>query len=327
MQQETRVWGYARAPVHTATDEGHRFVIAHNSIYITPAHFTFHDFLLDYLRRRLDGPWVEREQVKGEGERHPLLDWFAALNAMKGEAKAANPSAILRQTIAPPNVYDMLRTAFDLFIVHDSGRLEESLVKRLTANQEFGGARYELAVAACFIRAGFKLTLIDPSKGKGRPCEFVAESRDGSEVYSVEAKSRQRPGIFGFPGVKGDPAQLRLDVGRLVRAALSKDADHDRVICIDISLPAAPQGSIPKWIHELDQMVKELAREEGPPAYILSTNSPNRYLPDEAVPVADAVGLVSHKMPAAGADILIARPALSRVVQAWAEGDRVPSRW
>lgn len=244
MHQEVQRWGYARQPVQVATEGGHRFVVVDNSIFAVPEHHTFHDFLLTHLRSRLDGLWASAELGGSEGDGHPLLRWFSALQAMKlAHSQPDSPLITLHQTVAAPSVYDMLRLAYDLFTVRDAGRLESALVKRLIAKQEFAPARYELAVAACFIRAGFRLTLIDPSKAHGRPCEFIAESHDQSEVYSVEAKCRQRPGILGFPGVAAGQDKLQLDVTRLIRAAFLKDADHDRVVFIDVSLPASPRSS------------------------------------------------------------------------------------
>ena len=62
--------------------------------------------------------------------------------------------------------------------------------KRLGKREQFQGARYEIAVAAIFVRAGYKIEwLTDASR---RLPEFIAR-RDGSDVeIAVEAKSRPR---------------------------------------------------------------------------------------------------------------------------------------
>lgn len=317
-------WGYARPIVQVGTGAGHRFVVADSSIYAIPEHHTLHDFLLTHLRDRLGGPWAN--EVGGDDE-HVLLGWLRELQEMKRATQADSPTKALRQTVPPPNVYDMLRLAYDLFSVRDAGLLEEALVKRLRAKNEFSPARYEVAVAACFIRAGFELTLLDPSKGIGRPCEFVAVSRDGSETYSVEAKSRQRPGVLGHPGPASPAEELRLDVDRLIRKAFKKDAQHERVVCVDVCLPPAPPGTLPTWLGDLEAMLGEMNSSAGLSAYVLATNSPNRFLSSQDIPLSDEAALAAVRMPMRGAEMMKVKPHLTRLLRAWKDGDRVPNSW
>jgi hypothetical protein len=78
-------------------------------------------------------------------------------------------------------------------------RLDWDVRDRLKTDDQFQWARYELAVAAIFIRSGFDIEWLDQRKGPGKRCEFIATHRLTGEVISVEAKSRHRAGRFSNP--------------------------------------------------------------------------------------------------------------------------------
>ncbi len=124
---------------------------------------------------------------------------------------------------------------FDLFVILHKKVLPEDLLERLRDHKKFQGARYELAVAAIFLRAGFDIEWIDKNKQIGKSCEFVAVHKSTGIRVGVEAKSRKRKGtIHEAPG----------EHSKQGIANLLKDAEKKRtpgniplVIFIDINLP------------------------------------------------------------------------------------------
>lgn len=324
MLREMQQWGAAKAPITTSTGDGHRFVAVGSSIYVQNEKSSFHEFLIQHAQDRLAGPWTEGERVGVAGDRHTVAEWLVALGKDRANKLAAGPSVTVP---ASPGAYDMLRLAYDLYTIRSEGLLERDFIKRLQNRAGFAGARYELAVAAAFVRGGFSLHLKDPSKGIGKPCEFDAASRDGSERYSVEAKCRHRPGVLGVEGIRPALEDLYLDVGRLVRKALEKDAIHHRVIFVDVSLPHVPTDRIaPQWFRDLRTLLEPLSTG-AEPAFIFATNSPNRYLDETDYAIGDEAGLTCIGI-ADPIDIAVrSRPGLIAVLRAWTQHDRVPSPW
>ncbi len=158
--------------------------------------------------------------------------------------------------------------------VSDLLALPDALLSRLRHKDQFQGARYELAVAAVFIRAGFELEWITDSSRK-MP-EFIGQ-RDGSEI-AVEAKSRHRCGILGRPGARPDIDGLQVDVKGLLVRALEKEADgRPYVICLDLNLPVEETQLAEDWISTLETKVLneygyEKTGEREPFSAVLFTN-------------------------------------------------------
>jgi hypothetical protein len=63
---------------------------------------------------------------------------------------------------------------FNLYWLQLIHRLPESLIERLKDFQAFQGARYEVLIAAVFVRAGFEIEWIDDTKAVGKHPEFIA---------------------------------------------------------------------------------------------------------------------------------------------------------
>jgi len=158
------------------------------------------------------------------------------------------------------------------------GLLLPSMVKRLANPEQFQGALYETAVAGAFARAGFEIVLEDESKGIEKKCEFVATHKATGRHYSVEAKSRHRPGILGhggIPNAKGEEPRVE----RLIEKALEKVAEHDRIICIDINHPETGVSPGVEWGKVVQKQVDSLQDRGAGPAVLVFTNAPFHYLP------------------------------------------------
>ena len=143
--------------------------------------------------------------------------------------------------------------------------------------KQFQGARYEIFVAASFIKAGFNIEFEDETNRSVSHCEFVATHEESKTKYSVEAKSRHRAGYLGQEGSRRKPDEIRLRIGTLLREALSKEASHTRIVFIDINMP--PEEGLPfekKWFKGLMKEIKKVENDtidgnRTPPAYIYFT--------------------------------------------------------
>lgn len=135
--------------------------------------------------------------------------------------------------------------------------------------------RYELHVAAVFVRAGFDIKFEDESDGNTTHCEFTATYKRTGKRFSVEAKRREgnRPRI-----------------GRLFNDALTKNANHERIVFIDINMrDVASDDQLPPY---LEKALRRLRSFEGqplnhkprPPAYVFVTNTPWSLYLDEPAP-------------------------------------------
>lgn len=161
--------------------------------------------------------------------------------------------------------------------------------------------RYEIAVAAMMIRAGFDIEFEDESDGSTTHCEFTTKSKLTDKFFSVECKQLESLG-------RDNEVNLKMLVRRFVNA-LSKQAQHTRIVFIDLNFPYDPK------IHNEYPRVMELAQrhlrklEENvvdggnlPPAYVFLTNYPcHQHLDD--VSVGFALMSDGFKIPEFKADI------------------------
>jgi hypothetical protein len=82
--------------------------------------------------------------------------------------------------------------AYDLWIVKDNVRLHARVIDRLQRRSDFAGVRYELLVAATFVRANFAVEPDDETDNRTSHPEFVAMHRETGFIVAVEAKARDR---------------------------------------------------------------------------------------------------------------------------------------
>ena len=98
-------------------------------------------------------------------------------------------------------------------------------------------------IASCLVRAGFTIEFSDELDFTGRQGDATAVHCRTGRSYFVEMKAKGRPGILGKPGPRPSPQEMKRDVSRLLRDALEKPAQGERLIFVDINLPPAP----PSW--------------------------------------------------------------------------------
>jgi len=158
-----------------------------------------------------------------------------------------------------------LHLAYDLYALDHNAELQDKLLARLRRRDQFAGARYEVYVAAILIRAGFDIEFEDESDGNTTHCEFTARYRRTGRRFSVEAKRREG---------------RRDRIGHLFNGALAKNANHTRVIFIDINLrDDATDDTSPTFLGKAFARLRSLEGqvlngEPTPPAYVFVTNSP-----------------------------------------------------
>ncbi len=131
---------------------------------------------------------------------------------------------------------ELIALAHDMYMLQKANRLPERLINHLRNYGEFQGARYEVAIAAAFVKCGFEIEWIDDLTAK-HP-EFVGRHPHTREEVAVETKSRRRPGVLHQSGNMPAPEQLRADVDRLYREALQQDpGNRPFAIFLDVNLP------------------------------------------------------------------------------------------
>lgn len=239
-----------------------RFVAVGGRTYLIPPQVTFHEFIVMHLQMILGREWGMAELAKPLENRHLIVQWLAAL----AERRKAPPAAVhgaVREVDHTGSTLALLTLAYDVYSIYHCADLPNSLTKRLKHPAQFQGAKYEIAVAGLFVRAGFTIEWIaDPSRK--RP-EFLATHKTTGERIVVEAKSRHRRGVLTQPGAE-DVSAMKGDLGGLLNAALAKETDGlAYAIYLDANLPMTETTNplTRGWVKDVKQMLDE--QQEGTP--------------------------------------------------------------
>jgi len=137
------------------------------------------------------------------------------------------------------------------------------------------------------LRAGFRIEKEDERDPTTRHAEFTATEKITGEQFSVEAKSRHRPGILGQPVRRNPMRSSTFRFGRLINDAIAKRPQHPLVIFLDTNLPfrsahhvyGNQPGVQSRYIAEL---CKRITNEHGgqyPFAMLTLTNIPHHFSP------------------------------------------------
>jgi hypothetical protein len=260
-------------PIISTEANGYRVVAVKNRLHYSDKWKTFHDFLVNYLPSVLGREWGNAQLAKPADQRHPILTWYQMLCEQQ-RITIMEPGTVSSATMTGA-VAAYMYLAYDLYALEHNVELQAALVARLRNHDKFTGARYEVYIAAIFIRAGFDLEFENEADGTTTHCEFTATHRRTGRKFSVDAKRREgnRPRI-----------------GRLFNDALSKRANHDRVIFIDINMRDDLTGNEEPSF--LQKALRRLREFEGmllndiprPSAYVFATNTPWAHYLDQPVP-------------------------------------------
>jgi len=251
-------------PIISEDFKGEKWVAVGNQLYHSPRWKTFFDFLWEFGIRVISPQWFQDEKEKPEADRHPLFTLqqlaYAQIKARQTDGGKVNSAP----TTGTMERY--FRLAYHLYLVSHNGGLPDVLLARLKKKDQFRGAEHELFVAATFILAGFTIEFEDETDNRRKHCEYTVTHRKTGMKYSVEAKARA-----------GAPSAL---VRSLLGDALSKQADHPRLVWVAINMPAADAEA---GREVLKTTLNELrSREEKPladgtlppPACVVVSNNP-----------------------------------------------------
>lgn len=253
---------------------------------------TFHDFLYAYSMEILGRDWFRSEAEKPSSLRHPIFGWHERLMNLS-KAVQSEPGEV-KQILITGAVNAYLTLAHDLYTLeHNASQahtpgIQERLLRRLKHPDQFVGARYEIRVAAMFLRAGFDLAWEDETDGSSTHCEFTATYPKTGKSFWVECKMRNQS-----PKAKSQSGFGKF-VG-LVSDALRKETEAERLIFVDINRPAKPRvaGSHHDWrtaaVSELRRFEGSKSAEHLPRALMFITNFPDHHHLDEVVADAGAI--------------------------------------
>lgn len=263
--QRERQQGFGK-PIIAAEFKGERFVAVKNRLFHSERFRTFHDFLMRYIMTALGPDWGTAELRKPIEEQHPIATWYQAV--CRHQRKFMDGSGTVQSMPYSGGTAAFLHLAYDLYSLDHNAELQERLLARLRNREGFPGARFETYVAATFIRAGFDLAFENERDGSTTHCEFTATNRRTGKKFSVEAKRREG---------------RRLRLGRLFNDALSKQADHARVVFMDINTPDNDRGMVrPTFLNTIRHRLRSLEGtalndKPRPSAYVVMTNAPWEY--------------------------------------------------
>lgn len=275
-------------PIISTEYKGYRFVAVGSKMHYGMWK-SFPDFLTKYIKATLGADWGNAEIAKPLADRHPLMQWYDKCCHLQ-RAHAKGPG-ILFSTPLTGAVSAYNRLAYNLYLIAHNGKdIQTRLIARLKNKNNFQGAYYETQVAAWLIQAGFELEFEDETDGESTHCEFTATYVNTGEKYSVEAKSREtKPG-----------GSSRTPVGQQLRKALTKKADHRRLVFLDLN----------KAIHTPEQADRAMGRAESilrgsegmeidgapaPPAYVCISNMNDQHSLDDSA-LATAVSFCGFKI-------------------------------
>ena len=222
--------------------DGRRMVAGKACLHARPREEAFSNFLVHHLKWTLGRDWFDAQIAKPAAEQDQISVLLRGLYDWQVENMQHPERRVGRGWLGPPSglATAAMTLAYDVYCLERIGALPPRLLNRLKDPLEFQGARYEIAVAAIFRRAGCGLEWTTP--GPGRRCEFIASHEDTKERAGVEAKSRRRPGILGHPGTANPDAPQRVDVEHLIDDALAQAPDEliPFVVFIDVNQPPLP---------------------------------------------------------------------------------------
>ena len=226
-----------------------------------PLKETHLDVISDHLRYTFGKAWANAQYELPEIERHVVMRlWFAVCEAQKRAASADYASGQFFPVPRTGEVAEFSWLADDLYRLRLAGALDNAIVDRLRSMDQYQGARYEVAVAASFVRAGFA---IEWETGTGKHCEFVATQSQTSESIAVEAKSRHVGGTLNRPGNTPNLDEMRFKAHRYYNDALTQcPQDRPCAIFIDLNLPPqvdAGDQAIP-WREAMRPMLDAIPR-------------------------------------------------------------------
>lgn len=267
-ERRRKEFGHVRPPMHVDAF-GKKLVGVSNTIYSMHPHATALDAFREHLRLTLGDDWWQQETQRHPLAQHAIARWQAHVDDLMRHADRDDMGRCLVTPDAIMNAYMTL--AYDLWIVKDNVRLQTQIIDRLRRRSDFAGVRYELLVAATFVRANFAVEPDDETDNRTSHPEFVATHRDSEFVVAVEAKARDRR--------LSDRNPVRVGItDRLDDAAKKAPKDKPYVVFAEIAMPHE-DADRPSWTDEISADVQHIVKKyggwPGPFDMLVVTSIPN----------------------------------------------------
>ena len=136
--------------------QGMRVRAVRNRVFLRPATETFHEFLRLVIQLTFGEVWWREQQLLRAEKQHVVIKWSNAVSTwLAGNQTEGNRTGEhLWSVQMSGHAQSLLQLGFDLFCLQQVDLLQDSLIERLRNHRGFQGARYEVAVASIFARAG-----------------------------------------------------------------------------------------------------------------------------------------------------------------------------
>ncbi|MFC1630050.1 YecA family protein [Patescibacteria group bacterium] len=222
---------------------------------------TFHQFIIDRLRQTLGKEWWERELELFSKRRHFVMKCFVNLSEWQRRDGVKREKITKEIWAAKPDGWtkSLLSLAFDICSLIHARHLPQQLLNRLKNQNEYQGARYEIAVAAIFARLGCDIDFLDENERLTiKHCEFIATHQKTGISVAVEVKSRHRSGVLHTLGIRKEEDLLKGDVQKLLNRALKQNpGDRPFLIFVDINSPITPSVKVEEkqWFQDIKKMI------------------------------------------------------------------------
>lgn len=261
--------------VASVVGNGKRFRQVSNELYPRPANETFHEFLTNVVKWTFGKEWWLQQVALPTHSQHIIIPWTKvwAANSRRPPLETANTDVGTRFAVrgsAPTKA--LLALGYDLYCLQAKDKLPVAMVERLRDRRRFQSVRYEIAVAATMLRAGFDLQMLDDDTLKSKHCEFIAIHRVTGLRAAVEAKSRVRPGALHERGQFTYQEDAKGLANLVRRASKQGFPNMPLIIFVDVNLPPTP-GVDPhnkRWVRDANAVADEFDRRalqsEGSPA-------------------------------------------------------------
>lgn len=276
-------FGHVRPPMGLKT-QGTAFVAIGGTIYkqSRPGNYTYLHAIHDHALKFFGTPMLEEEEKKPFEHRHPALKWMELSVTHTNRPKTSTAAV---GGIGAGAAWH--RLAYDLYTIRDNAKLEAEMKIRLLDPTRFQAARHELYVAALCIAAGFELQFEDESDGNKTHPEFIGTDKFSNAQIAVEAKSRHRKGVKGFPSGKDEAPGTTVGIRGLVTDAFKKSTDLPLYVFVDVNLPPADEAERKRWSAEINQTMGDLGQEgyddPCPSNAIFFNNDPSHYMLEQQV--------------------------------------------
>ena len=141
-------------PVPSIIWKGYRFRAVGSRLHSRPPGETFHEFIVHQVKWTLGKEWHDEQIKRPPDQRHQILKWFDAMHEllMRSGSDSGNREGV-RSARASGDAWALLTLAYDIFHLLHRGDLPGGLVDRLRKEDQFQGARYEVAWAQSSTKA------------------------------------------------------------------------------------------------------------------------------------------------------------------------------